>query len=121
MGEPIPDEITIDGKTIQLHDLIWKLINKDLLTEPEREWIHNLIHLLENKEEVDEERLEKSDLTNKQAKRLFNEAAGLLRAIMDLKDLEDGNIKHHEFDKVSTADRVKDARQWVKYMKKIKE
>jgi len=121
VGEPIPDEITIDGKTIQLHELIWKLINKDSLTEPEREWTHNLIHLLENKEEIDEERLEKSDLTNKQAKHLFDEAAGLLRAIMDLKDLEDGKIKHHEFDKVSTADKVKDARQWVKYMKKIKE
>ncbi|MEA3295223.1 MAG: DUF5788 family protein [Euryarchaeota archaeon] len=121
VGEPIPDEITIDGKTIQLHDLIWKLINKDSLNEPERQWVHNLIHLLENKEEIDKERLENTELTHKQAKLLFDEAAGLLRAIMDLKDLEDGKIKHHDFDRVSTEDRVKDARQWVKYMEKIKE
>jgi hypothetical protein len=121
VGEPIPDEITIDGKTIQLHNIIWKLINEDSLTEPERQWVHDLIHLLEHKEEVDEERLEKSNLTHEQAKRLFEEAAGLLRAIMDLKDLEDGKIKHHDFDIVSTKDRVKDARQWVKYVKKIKE
>jgi hypothetical protein len=119
VGEPIPDEITIHGQTLRLHDMIWKLINIHSLSEPEREWVHELIILLEQKEEVDKQCIEKANLTPEKARQCFNEAAGLLRAIMDLKDLESGRIKKDDFDKVSTKDKVNDARQWVKFIEKM--
>ena len=119
VGEPVPDEITIHGQTLRLHDMIWILINKHSLSELEREWVHKLILLLEKKEEVDEHRIEKANLTHEQARQCFDEAAGLLRAIMDLKDLESGRIKKDDFNKVSTKDKVNDARQWVKFIEKM--
>jgi hypothetical protein len=119
VGKPIPDEITIHGQTLRLHDMIWKLINIPSLSELEREWVHELIILLEQKEELDEQCIEKANLTPEKARRCFNEAAGLLRAIMDLKDLESGRIKKNEFNKVSIEDKVNDARQWIKFIDNI--
>jgi hypothetical protein len=121
VGEPIPEEVTIQGQTIQLHDMIWKLIHKGPLTEPEKKWVRELIHVLEYKEEFDEKSLMDEKLTFEEAKRLYHESAGLLRAIMDLKDLETGMIKKADFDEIAIKDKVEDARSWVKFMKKIQE
>ena len=120
VGETVPEEIIINGHEIHLHDLIWKLINKKRLTEQERKRVKGLIHTLEQKEKIDEEQLEKAKLTRAKAEKLHDEAAGLLRAIMDLKDLEEGRIKKADFDEVSTRDRVKDARRWVNFVKQMK-
>jgi hypothetical protein len=121
VGESIPEMITIDGKDIQLHDLVLKLIQKRRLTESERKYVKWLIHKLENIEQIDEERIEKADLTRTQAELIQDEAAGLLRAIMDLRDLEEGKISQADFKKLNISDKVEDARRWVKYMKKMRE
>ena len=121
VGEPIPEEITIQDQTILLHDIIWKLTHTGPLTEPEQEWVRELIHVLENREEVDEKCLMDEKLTCEEAKRLYHESAGLLRAIMDLKDLEAGKIKIADFDEIAIKDKVDDARNWVKFMKKMRE
>lgn len=121
VGEPLPETITIEGQEIKLHDLIWKLIQKGTLTQPERGCVKWLIGRLEQREKKDEETLETGILTRGEAEYLHDEAAGLLRAIMDLRDLEDGSIKQADFKKLNITDRVEDARRWVKYMKKIRE
>lgn len=121
VGEPLPETITIEGQEIKLHDLIWKLIQKGTLTRPEKGCVKWLISKLEKIEKKDEEILKKSTLTRREAKHLHDEAAELLRAIMDLRDLEEGSIKQADFTKLNITDRVEDARRWVKYMKKIRE
>ena len=121
VGIPLPDEITIDGHDIKLHELIWKLIRKKILTEPERKWVKEFIHSLEQKEHFEEEQIEKANLTRAQAESIQDEAAGLLRAIMDLKDLEEGKINQTDFSKLNITDKVEDARRWVKYIKQMKE
>ena len=121
VGESIPGRILIDGKDIQLHELVWKLIQKKRLTESEKKCVKWLIHKLENIEQIDEEKIEKAHLTRAQATLIQDEAAGLLRAIMDLRDLEEGKIQHADFKKLNIADKVEDARRWVKYMKQMRE
>jgi len=121
VGESIPEMITIDGKDFQLHELVWKLIQKKRLTESEKTCVKWLIHKLENIEQIDEEKIEKAHLTRAQAELIQDEAAGLLRAIMDLKDLEEGNTSQADFKKLNIADKVEDARRWVKYMKQMRE
>ena len=121
VGEPLPDMITINGREIRLHDLIWKLIKKESLSEQERQWVKNLIRLLEGKEDFNENCLQNANLTKSQAKQLYDEAAGLLRAIMDLRDLEEGRIRKADFDEVSTRDRLQDARRWVNFVKHMNE
>ena len=119
VGESIPEMITIDGKEFQLHDLVWKLIQKKRLTESERKYVKWLIHKLENLEQIDEEKIEKAHLT--QAALIQDEAAGLLRAIMDLKELEEGKIQRADLKKLNISNKVEDARRWVKYMKQMRE
>jgi hypothetical protein len=121
VGESIPEMITIDGKDIQLHELVWKLIQKRRLTESETKCVKWLIHKLETIEQIDEERIEKAHLTRAQAELIQHEAAGLLRAIMDLRDLEEGKIRPADLKKLNIADKVEDARRWVKYMKQMRE
>lgn len=121
VGEPIPDKITINEHTVRLHDLIWKLIHLETLNEGERKWIKKLIHDLEEKEEFDEGCLRKAKLTREQARHFHDEAAGLLRAIMDLKDVEEGRIERADFDELAARDKVEDARRWVKYVKGMRE
>lgn len=120
VGVVLPEEIDIDHQHIKLHDLIWKLIQKESLTENERKCVKGLIYSLEQKEQLDEERIAKAKLTRAQAEQLHSEAAGLLRAIMDLRDLEEGRIKQADFDEVSTRDRVQDARRWLDFVKQMK-
>jgi len=121
VGESIPEMMTIDGKEFQLHELVWKLIQKKRLTESEIKCVKWLIHKLETIEQIDEEKIEKAHLTRAQAALIQDEAAGLLRAIMDLKDLEEGKIRKADLKKLNISNKVEDARRWVKYMKQMKE
>ncbi|HUW68316.1 MAG TPA: DUF5788 family protein [Candidatus Nanoarchaeia archaeon] len=121
VGESIPEMILIDGKDIQLHELVWKLIQKKRLTESEKKCVKWLIHKLENIEQIDEEKIEKAHLTRAQAALIQDEAAGLLRAIIDLRDLEEGKTSQADLKKLNIADKVEDARRWVKYMKQMRE
>ena len=54
-------------------------------------------------------------------KQLYDEAAGLVRAIMDFQDMEEGKIKIADIDEIAPRDRLEDARRWVKYVKQMKE
>jgi len=121
VGEVVPEKITVDGREIKLHNLIWKLTKKRRLTENEKNCVRGLILLLDKKEKFDEERLEKARLTRAQAEQLYEEAGGLVRAIMDLRDLEEGKIKKADFDEIALRDKLEDARRWVKYVKHMKE
>ncbi len=121
VGESIPEMMTIDGNDFQLHELVWKLIQKKRLTESEIKCVKWLIHKLETIEQIDEERIEKAHLTRAQAALIQDEAAGLLRAIMDLKELEEGKIQRADLKKLNISNKVEDARRWVKYMKQMRE
>ena len=121
VGEVVPEEITVDGREIKLRNLIWKLTSKKRLTDKERNCVHGLIIHLDKKEKFDEERLEKAKLTRAQAEQLYDEAAGLVRAIMDLRDLEEGKIKQADFNEMALKDKLEDAKRWVKYVKQMKE
>jgi hypothetical protein len=90
VGAEIPDVFEIDGTEIPLHELVWRLINKKELTEPETVGIESLIRALEEKETCDETTLAKETITREEAECLYKEASGLLRAIMDLKGIGNG-------------------------------
>ncbi len=118
VGEKIPDEIEVNGKSIKLHELIWRCIHKKELSEQERMRLLELVHTLETKEKHDEEALHKANLTHEEARRLYDESASLIRAIMDLRECEAGKIKLKE-----SSDEIKrkvdDARRWIGFLKNV--
>lgn len=119
VGEEVPYSVDIKGKKCRLHDQVWILLNKDELSDDDIEHIHTYISYLREKEREDELELNTKNLTRKEAKNLFNETAGLLRAIMDLREIEDGTAKEKEkeFEDIFSRERIIEARRWLQFLK----
>lgn len=119
VGEEIPYQIEIEGTTYNFHEIVWELLMKKKLTDEDRKQIDNYISYLRKKAKEDESELETERLTRDEAKRLFDEAAGLMRTVMDLKDIEEGTAKAKakEFHEIFSRERVAEARRWLHFLK----
>jgi hypothetical protein len=115
----LPPEIHPDKCTVDLHHLIWRLINEKEITDEERSQIEEMIDLLEKKEKAEEEVLLHERLTHAEARQIYNEAAGVLRSIIDLKDLLKKK-EHTAEDKNLIKIKVEDAKRWNEFMDKVK-
>ena len=120
----MPAEVHSSQGRIELHHLIWRLINELEITENERLQIEELIDILQKKERIEEDLLKEEMLTTKQAIQLHDEAAGIIRAILELKDL----LKKKEH--MSSSDdmteelirrKVSEAKRWNQFMDEIKD
>ena len=120
-GQHIPDYVEFEGETFPLHKYVWELIQKDNLTESEKSRIDKCIDIISAKEQKDEKELEEKPLTHEQANSLYHETAGLLRAIMDLKEIESGELKEsaRRFQEQFITQRVRDARLWLEFLKNV--
>ena len=118
VGEKIPDEVQVDGENIKLAELIWGCIHKKELSPDEKNRFMDLVTLLETRAKHDEEILLKANLTKEEAKRLYNEIASFMRAIMDLKECEEGKVRLKEqSDEIKR--KVDDARRWMGFLKNV--
>ncbi|WP_342306153.1 DUF5788 family protein [Methanolobus sp. ZRKC5] len=119
VGEEVPYSVEIKGRKCKLHDLVWNLLNKDTLSTEDTKHIDMYISYLREKEKEDELELATKKLSHKEAKTLFDETAGLLRAIMDLRGIEDGTTKEKEkeFHDIFSRERVVEARKWLQFLK----
>ncbi len=122
-GERIPDEVEIEGKKIPLHEITWELINKPKLTEEDKVHIDHCIVALRKKAKSCENYLERTDMTLDQAKDIFDQTAGLLRAIMDLKDLEElsGPERMKKYHEEVKKCKLKDAKSWMNFIAELEE
>ncbi|OPY19355.1 MAG: hypothetical protein A4E24_01706 [Methanomethylovorans sp. PtaU1.Bin093] len=119
VGEKIPYVVEIKGRSCKLHDRIWDLINREYISEEEKQEIEKCIALLKDKERIDELELETKEMTLEEAKKLSDETAGLLRAIMDLREIEEGVSKEKEkkFHELFSAQRTEEIRRWLNFLK----
>jgi len=122
VGEKIPEKVEIDGKTIKLHEFIWDMINKTELSDEDKEHIERYIVLLSRREHEYESYLETAEITPEDAKKIFNRTAGLLRAIMDLKELEKGPNREDErhFHEHLVQRKVAEAKKLISFLDEIK-
>jgi hypothetical protein len=121
VGQHIPDYVEFEGETYPLHNYVWELIQKDELSPAEISKIDKCIEIISEKEKMDEKELEERYLTSEEARKLYHETAGLLRAITDLKEIESGTFKQNtkHFQEQFANQRVKDARLWLEFIKKV--
>ncbi|MDI9396024.1 MAG: DUF5788 family protein [Euryarchaeota archaeon] len=121
VGQSIPDYMEFEGKRYPLRNYVWQMIKKDVLTPEDKSLINKYIDIISAKEKENEKKLEKMPLKVEEAKSLYHETAGLLRAIMDLKEIESGALKEStkRFQEQFTAQRVKDAKLWLEFIKKV--
>lgn len=119
VGAEIPDVFEIDGTEIPLHELVWRLINKKELTDSETIGIESLIRALEVKETCDETALAKETITREEAENLYKEASGLLRAIMDLKGIENGAHPDEDIRRKLLQKKISDAQGLLKFVDEV--
>jgi hypothetical protein len=121
VGQQIPNHVEIEGNKCPLHKYVWDLIQKETLTDAEKSSIDKCIEMISAKEKEDEKELEEKTLTSEDSQALYHETAGLLRAIMDLKEIEDGTLKENtkRFQEQFSNQRVKDERLWLNFLKKL--
>jgi hypothetical protein len=115
----------VDGRQgkVELHRLIWRLINEKEITEQERLQIEEMIEVLQRKEKSEEKILKEDTLTSKKAIELHDEAAGIIRAILDLKDLlkhKEHGSKREDATEALIRQKVNEAKRWNHLMDEIK-
>ena len=123
VGAWVPDNIVIDGKEMRLHDIIWDIVNKDVVTDSEKDLLVVLEEKLNKKFKEDLENIEHKDSTENQAIQDYCEALGLLRAIITLKDIVLKETKPESKDELSKKMResTKDhAKYWLDFLKQLK-
>ena len=118
VGEKLPDKVKVDGKTIKLHELVWRCAHKKQLSEDEKKRLLELVAVLEKKEKHDESILQNVNLTHEDAKRLYHESASIIRAIIDLRECESGKRKPKD-SREEIEKKVNDARRWIGFLKNI--
>ncbi len=119
----LPPEVHVEQGRVELHHLVWRLINEKKITEKERLQIAELIEILEKKEKIDEEYLKASKLTQKQAIELHDEAASIIRTLLDLKDLlnkREQCVETGDAAEDLIRQKVKEAKRWNNLLDKIK-
>ncbi|MCQ6962830.1 DUF5788 family protein [Methanolobus chelungpuianus] len=123
VGREIPYNIELNGKKYNPHTVVWELLNKKKLDNKDREFIDRCILHISEKAKEDELELATGQLTEEEAKKLFDETAGLLRTLMDLRDIEEGvsKEKEKEFFETFNRERVAEARRWISFLKETGE
>jgi hypothetical protein len=119
----LPAEVHVGQGRIELHRLIWRLINEKEITDEERHQIDELIEILDRKEKKEEQDLKTEELSLKQAMALHDEAASIIRAILDLKDIlkksEHGAPAEYGSNELVKR-KVDQVKKWNKFMDEIK-
>lgn len=123
VGKKIPESVEIDNEECRLRDMIQELGEKELLSPGETAEIRNLIPKLQEKTKVDEELLETEELTVAEAEALYEEATGLLRAAVELKDKlerKSGEKSAAEFKRMLNTQKLVDEKRWQELIKGLK-
>ena len=119
VGEPLPDSIELNEETIKVREIIWQCIHKKEFSDKEKVHFTQLISLLEEKEKQYEDTLQqRSNLTRKDAKKLYHEIASIIRAIIDIRECEAGKVILKESNE-GTTQKIEDAKRWMSFLKNI--
>ena len=117
IGKEIPDKMSINGEELELSNIVLNLIRKRVLSEEEIKIVHDLKKILLKKELDDEKNLKDSNLTEEEAKNLYEGILGIKRAILALEGAgkEKKNLKN-----TYKSDDVEDMKRWIEFLKKVR-
>ena len=122
-GKKIPESVEIEGEEYRLLDMVRELGKKEFPEPDEAAEIRALIPKLRAQAKANEDMLETEELTKAEAEALYEEAVGLLRAVMELKDKLGGKSSEasaEEFKRMLTVQKVADEKRWQQFIKSIK-
>jgi hypothetical protein len=117
VGVRLPDELCLEGERVALRDMVDRFVFDDFIDDDERAEVLALVDKLENKAEILEDELAEEDLTLEEAERVLQRAVGVLRAIDELRHLEDPDV--WEDRRSVMMEKVDDANRWREFTKRV--
>ena len=119
MGIMLPQSITLDdGTVLKLKDLVWGLIASKHLTDDEVVAARGLANILSRRIEDNRALIERYDITEEQAEKLYFLTAGLLRAVMELRGLG-LHDREDEYARIAKERHIDDARKILAFFKTV--
>ena len=120
IGCEIPFEIKLEGKTVPLHELVWRIMtHHGTLTQEEFAAVDELHHEIEEKIREEELEIKSANISETEARELYVEACGLIRASVELRDIEKRDMLH-DYSEVAASAKVDAEKRWLEYLKKIR-
>jgi hypothetical protein len=118
VGSQIPKEQKILGEQVNLRQLVLELISKRSLSKDDIVGAKMLAQILEEREMDLEREITDGDISEDEALLLLEEARGLLRAIVELRTIDDPKRKTNAKDLILA--KVDDEKRWQYFMHKLK-
>jgi hypothetical protein len=120
IGCEIPFEVKLEGKTVPLHELVWRIMtHHGTLTQKEFAAVDELHHEIEEKIREEELEIKSANISETEARELYVEACGLIRASVELRDIEKRDMLH-DYSEVAASAKVDAEKRWLEYHKKIR-
>lgn len=117
VGETVPEEVEIGGRKIPLRDVVHSFVHKHELSDQELEDARALIKDLQKRERFFEHLLDLPDISREEADEISHRLLGILRAIDELRSLEEGE---RDVEKRSLMEKIEDEKRWLKYTKGLR-
>ena len=113
VGASIPDEITIQGQTVELQQFVFEIRRRDTIPAGERERVETAKKNLRRERLQRKQRIENEDITLEEGEQLVEAIIGIDRALNELESLGPVDIEG-EAEAQETADR----KRWMKFLQK---
>jgi len=113
LGADIPDEIEVQGETIELQSFVFEIKRRDTIPPGERERVDRAKRNLRRERMDREERIEDGEISYEEGDELADSIIGIDRALEALEQLGPADIEQEQQVK-ETADK----KRWMKFLKK---
>jgi hypothetical protein len=114
LGADIPDEIEVQGETVELHQFVFEVKRRDTVPPGERERVEEAKRNLRRERLQRKQRLEdeETELTYEEGEELVESIIGIDRALEALQSLGPANIEQE-----AQAKEAADKKRWMKFLK----
>ncbi|MGZ4940632.1 MAG: DUF5788 family protein [Halobacteriota archaeon] len=120
VGSEIPEEVDLDSEHVPLREVMWRLLNhKQKLTPEEFAAVEKLYTSIERKIRQIKSEIKTGAIDDNEAITLFEEAQGLIRAAVELRDIEKGK-QLDTYGELASAKKIEAQKRWLEYLKKVR-
>jgi len=114
LGADIPDEIEVQGETVELHQFVFEIKRRDKVPQGERERVETAKRNLRRERLQRKQRLEdeETEMTFEEGEKLVQSIIGIDRALEALQSLGPANIEQE-----AQAKEAADEKRWMEFLK----
>lgn len=112
VGAEIPDEIAVQGETVELREFVFEIKRRETIPDGERERVERAKRNLRRERLQRKQRIEEEDITKKEGEQLVADIIGIDRALNALESLGPTNLEVEQ-KRQEAADR----KRWMSFLK----